>query len=104
MKIIKSNKTQLMKLIREKKYLFSADIKMKSGRAVSFRKSPYRPDYWAEWTEYGQTYKFFLTSVMGVPKLILEIHQDGERIVRDVLTLSVGELEERGMVQVIGQG
>lgn len=104
MKIIKANKTQMMKLIREKKYLFPVEIKMKSGKAVTFAKAHYRPDYWAEWAAEGRTYKFFLTAVLGVPKLVLEVFSDGERITRDVLTLSLDELAERGMIhEVIGQ-
>lgn len=92
---LKACKTSLYKLVAE----YVKDLPpMRSG--TEFIKYFSTPDYALEWVtkDWNRAHAFFSTC-MGRPLLAIEVRDDGHTVSREVHTLAVADLRERGMVE-----
>ncbi len=97
---IKTTKTSLYKLIKEKTEL-TLWVNLPMLGKARFWKAFRRPDYFLEWYWNGYFYQAFLSTVGGTPLLTIERSIEGEQDHRQVFRLTVDELRERGMVEYV---
>ena len=97
---IKTTKTSLYKLVKEKTELTLWVNLAMLGKA-RFWKAFRRPDYFLEWYWNGYFYRAYLAAVWGTPLLTIERSIEGEEDHRQVFRLTVDELHERGMVEYV---
>lgn len=92
---LKACKTSLYKLAAE----YVKDLPpMRSG--TEFTKYPRTPDFVLEWvTKDWNHARAFFSTCMGRPLLAIEVWDDDHTISREVHTLAVADLRERGMVE-----
>lgn len=92
---LKANKTSLYKLVAE----YVADLPpMRSG--TEFIKYFRARSYALEWvTKDWNRARAFFSTCMGHPLLAIEVLDDGHTVSREIHTLAVADLRERGMVE-----
>lgn len=92
---LKANKTSLYKLVRSYESL-------PPMRRACFTKTPRAPTFWLTWTDdCGLCGEAFLSACGGKPLLSITRREFcGEDVSRDVHTLDLSDLRERGMVEV----
>ena len=91
---LKANKTSLYTLVR------AMDPCAGGFRAAEFSKVPRTPEYFLKWGHGGLWCNAFFSACMGRPLLTVEKRDfDGNVISREVHTLDLADLRERGMVQ-----
>lgn len=92
---LKACKTSLYKLVEE----YVKDLPpMRSG--TNFVKYQRATAYAMEWvTEDWNRARAYFSTCMGRPLLAIEVRDDGHMVSREVHTLAVADLRERGMVE-----
>lgn len=95
---LKATKTSLYKLVQDKTQLILWINLSPMGKA-RFRKAFRHPDYFLEWYRDGCSCQAFLSVCGGSPLLSIECCQDGEEIHRQVIKLTLAELQDRDMVE-----
>jgi len=97
---IKTSKTNLCRLVREKTEPIPW-IYFPAPKESRFWKAYRRPDYFLEWYWDRYFYRAFLAVVGGSPLLTIERSVEGGEDRRQVFWLTVEELQERGMVEYV---
>lgn len=95
---LKTTKTSLYKLVRDKTQLILW-INLPLMGKTRFRKAFRHPDYFLEWYRDGYSFRAFLSVCGGSPLLSIECCQDGEENHRQVIKLTLEELQDRDMVE-----
>lgn len=99
MEILKCNKTQLYRLVKD------SGITVSSFGKCEFEKAYRARDYWLRWEKAGVDFEVFLSACMGMPLLSVELtryDKDGEpyKTIRNAIHLDAENLKARGMVEV----
>ena len=97
---IKATKTSLYKLVQDKTQL-NPEICMAPMKRSRFWKAHCRPDYFLERYQSGFFYRAFLSVCVGSPLLSVERSYEGVYDHRQVIKLTLEDLQERGMLQYL---